>query len=46
MFRQYMKYTALLIGLYIGVTHATQGGNLIKSAASGASTIDKTLQGR
>jgi hypothetical protein len=46
MFRTYMKYSALLIGLYLGLTHATQGGNLIKAGANGAATVDKALQGR
>lgn len=46
MFRTYMKYTALLIGLYLGVSHASGAGSLIKAGASGASEIDKTLQGR
>ncbi|WP_405889574.1 hypothetical protein OG762_52440 (plasmid) [Streptomyces sp. NBC_01136] len=44
--RTYMKYSAVLIGLYLLVRNATGAGNLIKQAASGASTIDKTLQGR
>lgn len=46
MFRSYLKYSAVLIGMYLALTHATQGGNLIKQGAAGASTIDKTLQGR
>lgn len=46
MLRTYMKYSAVLIALYLGVAHATGAGNLIKQAASGASQIDKTLQGR
>lgn len=46
MFRTYMKYSALLIALYLAVEHASGAGTLITQAASGASTIDKTLQGR
>lgn len=46
MLRTYMKYSAVLIGLYLAVAHASGAGTLISKAASGASTIDKTLQGR
>lgn len=41
-----MKYTAMLIGLYLVVEHASGAGNLINQGASGLSNIDKTLQGR
>ncbi len=44
--RIYMKYSAVLIGLYLLVTHASAAGTLITKGASGAPTIDKTLQGR
>jgi hypothetical protein len=46
MLRTYMKYSAVLIGLYLGLTHATQGGTLISKGASGVQTVTKTLQGR
>lgn len=44
--RLYMRYSALLIALYLGVRYASGAGTLIDKAANGASTIDKTLQGR
>lgn len=44
--RLYMKYTAVLIALYLGVRYSSGAGTLISQAANGASTIDKTLQGR
>lgn len=44
--RTYLKYSALLIALYLGVSHATGAGKLISAAASGSAKIDKTLQGR
>lgn len=44
--RTYMKYSAVLIGLYLLVRNATGAGTVISKAASGAATIDKTLQGR
>jgi hypothetical protein len=46
MFHSYMKYSAVLIGLYLVVNHASGTGTLFKSGAAGLSTIDKTLQGR
>lgn len=46
MFRTYMKYSALLIALYLGVSHASGAGTLISKGAAGAVSIDKTLQGR
>lgn len=46
MFRVYMKYTALLIGAYLALAHATSAGTLIKNGADGLAKIDTTLQGR
>jgi hypothetical protein len=46
MFRTYMKYSAVLIGLYLAVSHVSGTGNLLTKGAAGLSTIDKTLQGR
>lgn len=46
MFNTYMKYSAVLIGLYLALSHASGGGSLIKNGASGLSTITKSLQGR
>lgn len=44
--RTYMKYSAVLIGLYLLVRNASGAGTVITKGASGASTITKTLQGR
>lgn len=44
--RTYLKYSAVLIGLYLGVKYASGAGTLISKGASGAATITKTLQGR
>lgn len=44
--RTYLKYSALLIGLYIAAAHASAMGTLFTKGAAGVSTIDKTLQGR
>ena len=46
MLRTYMKYTAVLIAMYLAVSHASGAGSLITNAAQGATNIDKTLQGR
>jgi hypothetical protein len=45
-FRTYMKYSAILIGLYLVVEHASGAGQVITQGAAGASQIDRTLQGR
>jgi hypothetical protein len=44
--RTYLKYSAVLIGLYLVVKNATGSGNVIKQGASGAATVVKTFQGR
>lgn len=41
-----MKYSALLIAMYLGVKYASGAGTLITKGASGAATVTKTLQGR
>jgi hypothetical protein len=46
MFNTYMKYTAVLIGLYLVVTNASGFGTAFTKGAAGLSQIDKTLQGR
>ena len=46
MFRTYMKYSALLIALYLGVEYSTGSGVLLKDGAAGLEGIDATLQGR
>lgn len=38
--------TFVLVGIYLGVSHATAGGKLISAGATGASGFVKTLQGR
>jgi hypothetical protein len=45
-FNTYMKYSAVLIGLYLAVTHASGMGTIFTQGATGLSTVDKTLQGR
>lgn len=44
--RTYMKYSAVLIGLYLLVRNASGAGTVISKGASGVSTVTKTLQGR
>jgi hypothetical protein len=44
--RQYGKWTAGLIALYIVVYNASKGGILLKEGAAGGSKVIKTLQGR
>ncbi|HWB38563.1 MAG TPA: hypothetical protein VHA75_21295 [Rugosimonospora sp.] len=46
MLRKIVVGSGLLIALYLGVAYATGAGQLIRSAASGASDYAKTLQGR
>lgn len=44
--RKALIWTGGLIALYLAVSHATDAGKLLTSAASGYSTAVKTLQGR
>lgn len=44
--RTYLKYSAVLIGMYLGVRYASGAGTLISKGASGVSQVTKTLQGR
>lgn len=46
MFNSYMKYSFVLIALYLGLTHASNGGILMTQGAAGIATINKSLQGR
>ena len=46
MFNTYVKYSAALIAMYLGVTHASQLGTLFTTGAAGLSKIDTTLQAR
>lgn len=43
--KQYGKYYAILVGLYI-VAHATGVGSTMTQGASGVATITKSLEGR
>lgn len=46
MVRKALFYSAALIGVYLAVSHATEGGRLMTSGASAISTVAKTFQGR
>jgi hypothetical protein len=41
-----IKYSAVLIGIYLAVAYATGAGKLVTSVTSGASRYARTLQGR
>jgi len=44
--RKALFYTAVLIGTYLAVAHATGLGNVLKSAGTAGSGVIKTLQAR
>ena len=44
--KQYGKYFAGLIGLYIVVAHGSNFGTAFTAGANGVSSVTKTLQGR
>lgn len=44
--RTYMKYSAVLIALYLLVKNASGSGTVLTKGAAGVSTVTKTLQGR
>jgi hypothetical protein len=46
MVRKALFYSAVLIGTYIAVAHATGGGKLLAAGSSGAAKLVKTFQGR
>jgi hypothetical protein len=46
MLRQTFKYGAILIGAYLALHWATNGGKLITTGAKGAVSVAKALQGR
>lgn len=46
MVRQFARYFAGLVGLFIVVSNASGFGTLIKEGANGAQGFTKTLQGR
>lgn len=44
--RKALVYTAGLIALYLGLTHATGGGTLLDKGSKGGIGFIKALQGR
>jgi hypothetical protein len=44
--KQYVRYYAGLVALYIAVAHGSDLGALFSSGASGFATATKSLQGR
>jgi hypothetical protein len=44
--KQYVRYYATLVGLFIVVSRGTDAGALLKAGAQGASDFTKSLQGR
>jgi hypothetical protein len=44
--KQYGKYFAGLIALYIVVAHGSQAGQVFTAGANGLGTVTKNLQGR
>lgn len=44
--KQYVRYYAALVALYIGVAHGSDLGQLFTSGAQGFATATKSLQGR
>lgn len=44
--RQALTYGAILIGVYLALAYATQGGRLLTSGGGAISQVAKTLQGR
>lgn len=41
-----LKYSAVLIAIYLAVKHSTGSGRTIKASFGGASTLVKSFQGR
>ena len=46
MIRQFAKYGASLIALYIVVANGSKFGQVVTAGAQGVSTVSRTLQGR
>lgn len=44
--RVFLKYSAVLTGLYIIAANASGLGTVVTNGANGAATFEKTLQGR
>jgi hypothetical protein len=41
-----LKYSAVLIAIYLGVYYSTGSGRLIKESTAGASSLVRAFQGR
>lgn len=46
MLKTAIKYVAVLTGLYIVAVNASNVGTVVTQGAAGATTFEKTLQGR
>lgn len=46
MAKRFLFYGALLIGAYLGLSHATEGGKLLTAGQTFLSGTVKTFQGR
>lgn len=46
MLRKALLYGATLIGVYLAVSHATAGGQLLNAAGGATTGVVKTFQGR
>lgn len=44
--RQALKYSAVLIALYLGVAYASGSGTLLREGSKGATGVIKAFQGR
>ncbi len=44
--RQVLRYSALLIGIYLFVAYASGSGTVIEAASAGAQNTIKAFQGR
>lgn len=44
--KTYIKYGAILIGVYLAVNYATGSGQLLNSGQTGAVNVVKAFQGR
>lgn len=44
--RQFLKYSAGLIGVYLVVAYATGSGKFVTAASAGGSNLIKSFQGR
>lgn len=44
--RQGLKYSFLLIAIYLGVAYSTGSGRLIREGSAGATSVIRAFQGR